>query len=248
MINPAGLAGQLFLAVDRSGTSTNNNIYVLATVKPTGFNSGTDVMFARSTNGGQTFSTPKRINDDPVNPNKWHWFGTLAVAPNGRIDSVWLDTRNAANNTDSQLFYSYSTDGGDTWSPNVAVSNRVQSFPRLSESEQDGRLHHDRFGQYRSRCRVCRHVQSRGRRLLRSRRSGGNTDTDTQTPTPSTPTPTPTRTTTNSDTESNANTDRNCNTKPDAYDNTDSYANSDTNTGVSGAGRQPLDSYARSDR
>ena len=35
----------------------------------------------------------------------------------------WLDTRNAANNTDSQLFYSYSTDGGTTWSPNVAVSN-----------------------------------------------------------------------------------------------------------------------------
>jgi hypothetical protein len=36
---------------------------------------------------------------------------------------VWYDTRNAANNTDSQLFYSYSTDGGVTWSPNVAVSN-----------------------------------------------------------------------------------------------------------------------------
>ena len=79
-------------------------------------------MFARSTDGGLTFSAPQRINDDPMNQNKWHWFGTLAVAPNGRIDSVWLDTRNAANNTDSQLFYSYSTDGGVTWSPNVAVS------------------------------------------------------------------------------------------------------------------------------
>ena len=70
----------------------------------------------------------KRINDDPINHNKWHWFGTLSVAPNGRIDSVWLDTRNAANNTDSQLFYSYSTDGGDTWSPNVAVSNSFNPF------------------------------------------------------------------------------------------------------------------------
>ena len=52
----------------------------------------------------------------------------LAVAPNGRIDSVWLDTRNAANNTDSQLFYSYSIDGGNTWSPNVAVSNSFNPF------------------------------------------------------------------------------------------------------------------------
>jgi hypothetical protein len=89
---------------------------------------GSDVMFTRSTDGGLTFSAPQRITDDPVNQNKWHWFGTLAVAPNGRIDSVWLDTRNAANNTDSQLFYSWSTDGGVTWAPNVAVSNSFNPF------------------------------------------------------------------------------------------------------------------------
>src|ERR1700730_2783944 len=122
-INGVGLCGQTFLVVDRSGTSTNNNIYMLASVEPTGANNGTDVMFARSTDGGLTFRAPHRINDDPINHNKWHWLGTLSVAPNGRIDSVWLDTRNASNNTDSQLFYSYSTDGGVTWSPNVAVSN-----------------------------------------------------------------------------------------------------------------------------
>ena len=85
-------------------------------------------MFARSTDGGQSFSAPQRINDDPVNHDKWHWFGTLSVAPNGRIDVVWYDTRNAANNTDSQLFYSYSTDGGVTWSPNVAVSKSFNPF------------------------------------------------------------------------------------------------------------------------
>lgn len=122
-INPEGLVGQIFLAIDRSGASTNNNIYMLASVLPTGATTGSDVMFVRSTNGGLTFSAPHRINDDPVNHDKWHWLGTLAVAPNGRIDSVWLDTRNAANNTDSQLFYSYSFDGGTTWAPNVQVSN-----------------------------------------------------------------------------------------------------------------------------
>src|SRR6266550_5481318 len=80
-INPGGLAGQSFLAVDRSGTATNNNIYMIASVQPTGFSTGTDVMFARSTDGGQTFSAPHRVNDDPINHNKWHWFGTLSVAP-----------------------------------------------------------------------------------------------------------------------------------------------------------------------
>jgi hypothetical protein len=122
-VNPDGLAGQIFLAVDRSGGPTNNNIYMVATVRPTGFGTGTDVMFARSTDGGLSFSAPRRINDDPINHNKYHWFGTLAVAPNGRIDVVWNDTRNATNNIDSQLFYSFSTDGGVTFSPNVPVSN-----------------------------------------------------------------------------------------------------------------------------
>ena len=126
-INPAGLDGQLFLAIDRSGGPTNNNIYMLASVVPPG-RSTTDVMFARSTNGGASFSAPQRINDDPVNPSKWHWFGTVSVAPNGRLDAVWYDTRNAANNTDSQLFYSFSTDAGVTWAPNVAVSNPFNPF------------------------------------------------------------------------------------------------------------------------
>jgi len=134
-INPEGLVGQVFLTVDRSGTSTNNNIYVLASVQPVGFANGSDVMFARSTNGGQTFSAPRRINDDPVNHAKWHWFGTLSVAPNGRIDAVWLDTRNAANNINSQLFYSYSFDGGNTWSLNVAISNSFN--PYLGYPNQD---------------------------------------------------------------------------------------------------------------
>ena len=134
-INGVGLTGMLFLAIDHSGGATNNNVYMLASVMPSG-RSTTDVMFVRSTDGGLTFSAPHKINDDPVNPNKWHWFGTFAVAPNGRLDAVWYDTRNAANNTDSQLFYSFSTDAGVTWSSNVAVSsafNPFEGYPNQSK-------------------------------------------------------------------------------------------------------------------
>ena len=56
-INGIGLCGQTFIAVDRSGTATNNNIYMLASVVPNGQNT-TEVMFARSTDGGLTFSAP----------------------------------------------------------------------------------------------------------------------------------------------------------------------------------------------
>ncbi|HEY0370275.1 MAG TPA: sialidase family protein, partial [Chthoniobacterales bacterium] len=112
-INPQGLVGQLYLAIDKSGTTTNNNVYVLGSVLPNGASTGSDVMFVRSTDGGQSFSAAKRINDDEATSGKWHWMSTLSVAPNGRIDVVWLDTRNAANNSDSQLFYAYSFDGGN---------------------------------------------------------------------------------------------------------------------------------------
>ena len=75
-INPAGLTGQTFLAIDHSGGPTNNNIYMLASVVPPGRNT-TDVMFVRSTDGGLTFSAPKRINDDPVNPRSGTGLGRL---------------------------------------------------------------------------------------------------------------------------------------------------------------------------
>ena len=78
-LNGVGLCGQVFLAIDRSGGSTNNNIYMLASVQPSG-RTTTDVMFVRSTDGGLTFSAPHRINDDGL-PTKWHWFGTFSVAP-----------------------------------------------------------------------------------------------------------------------------------------------------------------------
>ena len=127
-INPVGLVGQIFVVADRSGSATNNNVYMISSVRAFGATTGSDVMFIRSTDGGQTYSAPHRINDDPVNQNKWHWFASLSVAPNGRLDAVWFDTRNAANNTDSQLFYSYSLDGGTNWSPNVAVSEPFDPF------------------------------------------------------------------------------------------------------------------------
>ncbi len=91
-INGVGLTGMLFLAIDHSGGATNNNVYMLASVMPSG-RSTTDVMFGPSTDGGLTFSAPHKINDDPVNPNKWHWFGTFAVAPNGRLDAGYGTTR-----------------------------------------------------------------------------------------------------------------------------------------------------------
>ncbi|MCH8270275.1 MAG: exo-alpha-sialidase [Planctomycetes bacterium] len=133
-INPAGLTGQNWVAVDRSGGPHDGNIYMLASVVPSGGGDPMEVMFVRSTNGGLSFSSPMRVNDDPA--GNWNWFGTMSVAPNGRIDVVWYDTRNApGGGFDSELFYSFSDDGGLTWSPSQAMSTSFN--PHLGWPQQN---------------------------------------------------------------------------------------------------------------
>ncbi|MFH1296109.1 MAG: T9SS type A sorting domain-containing protein [Bacteroidota bacterium] len=122
-VNPAGLMGQADIGVDISEGSGRGNVYVLASVERPAAGDPADVMFSRSTDGGQTWSLfPVRINDDPENGH-YQWFGTMSVAPAGRIDVVWLDTRDAPTGSYlSALYYSYSTDAGETWSPNEQLS------------------------------------------------------------------------------------------------------------------------------
>ena len=125
--NPAGLLGQLWIAVDRSNSLRSGWVYVLGSVMtPT---DPLDIMFIRSTDGGQTWSTPVRVNDDPTGNRAYQWFGTMSVAPNGRIDAVWNDTRGSADSTISALYYASSIDGGATWSANEQASPTWKGFP-----------------------------------------------------------------------------------------------------------------------
>ncbi|UCG31853.1 MAG: exo-alpha-sialidase, partial [Phycisphaerales bacterium] len=119
--NPGGLLGQVWIAVDHSGGPTHGYVYLLCSVNRYSTSDPLDVMFSRSTDGGQTWSPPVRINDDPGDA-AYQWFGTMSVAPNGRIDVIWLDTRNDPGGYDSELYYSYSEDAGQTWSLNDALS------------------------------------------------------------------------------------------------------------------------------
>ena len=119
--NPGGLLGQVWIAVDHSGGPTHGNVYVLASVNPPGADP-LDVHFVRSTDGGATWSVPVRVNDDPPGTNAWQWFGTLGVAPNGRIDVIWNDTRNDPGGYDSELYYAFSLDAGVSWSASEPLS------------------------------------------------------------------------------------------------------------------------------
>jgi len=133
-INPQGLLGQAWVDVDISNGPGEGNVYVAAAVgRFTGGDAG-DVMFARSTDGGVTFEPPVKINSDASTDNI-QWFGTMAVAPNGRIDIVWLDTRDNPGTFMSRLYYSFSEDQGTTWSDNMAISDAFD--PSLGYPQQN---------------------------------------------------------------------------------------------------------------
>ena len=132
--NPGGLGGQTSIAIDTSGGPFDGNIYLLCSVDRDSNSDPADVMFARSTNGGVSFSSPVRVNDD-VGTSAWQWFGTMSVAPTGRIDAVWLDTRDNPGSYNSALYYSYSTDAGVTWSQNEKLSDSFN--PHVGWPQQD---------------------------------------------------------------------------------------------------------------
>ena len=119
--NPGGLLGQVWISVDHSEGATHGNVYLLCSVGRFSTPDVLDVMFARSTDGGLTWSDPVRINDDS-DPAAYQWFGTMAVAPDGRIDAVWLDTRDDPGGFQSSLYHSFSIDGGLSWSANEQLS------------------------------------------------------------------------------------------------------------------------------
>ncbi len=121
-----GLSGQAWVAVDGSSGVTRGNIYILTLGVTDPVQSGNrdpaDLVFTSSADGGRRWSRRIVINDDPLSLTSWQWFHTLSVAPNGRIDVTWNDTRDSDQPILSEFFYSYSTDGGQTWSGNTPVS------------------------------------------------------------------------------------------------------------------------------
>lgn len=121
-VNPGGLGGQAWIGCDRGNGPARGNIYILCSVSGDA-NNPLDVKMRRSTDGGANWGPVVRVNDDAANQGKYHWFGTLSVAPSGRVDVVWNDTRLSPGNTQSALYHAYSLDGGQTFSTNQQVSN-----------------------------------------------------------------------------------------------------------------------------
>jgi len=86
-----------------------------------------DIVMQRSTDGGVTWSAPLAIDDNAPGDNVNNFYPSVSVARNGRVDVVWQDNRGLADNL-INVRYTYSTDGGLTWAPNVVVNDKPLNF------------------------------------------------------------------------------------------------------------------------
>jgi hypothetical protein len=95
-----------------------------------------DIRFSRSVDGGRSFSEPVTLNDnrEPIS----HRFDALGVDGDNAVVVMWLDARDAAaarrsgaEYRGSALFYTRSTDGGQTFSPDRKLADHACQCCRL---------------------------------------------------------------------------------------------------------------------
>jgi Neuraminidase (sialidase) len=87
-------------------------------------NGYSEVYHQASTDGGKSWSEPKVLSDDPENQFAVQVIPNISVAPNGRVDAVWWDTRDDPGTRSNDVYYSYSNDDGRTWSANRRITDQ----------------------------------------------------------------------------------------------------------------------------
>jgi hypothetical protein len=121
------------VAVARDGA-----VYVAWTARAGGGGQTTTLYVSASRDGGRSFDAPVKVNDD-LKPGV-HGMHSLAVGEDGRIYVAWLDERDIAAAPDGEhmqmqmhgehnreVFFSYSADGGRTFSANRRIA--VEACP-----------------------------------------------------------------------------------------------------------------------
>ena len=106
-------------ACDVSGGLYNGTIYINWSDQSNGTDD-TDIWLIKSTDGGNTWSSVRRVNNDP--PGKQQFFNWMTVDQvTGYLYFIFYDRRNFTNNF-TDVYLVRSTDGGDTFE-NVKISS-----------------------------------------------------------------------------------------------------------------------------
>jgi|CXWL01.1.fsa_nt_gi hypothetical protein len=131
-INPFGA-----IDVDNSGGACDGTLYATFSDWTSGGATQNDVWLTRSTNGGTTWSTAIKVNDDNLaNRTQFHPFLQVDQS-NGHVIVGWHDARNDANNRRVDYYVARSTDCGLTFEANIQASQPSAEFNNSGISYTD---------------------------------------------------------------------------------------------------------------
>ena len=112
--------GLPFTACDTTQSAYRGTVYVNWTDQRNGA-TNTDVWLAKSTDGGNTWAQPKRVNDD--DSNRQQFLTSMTIDPsNGWLWFVFYDRR-SHNDDSTDVYMAVSRDGGETFK-NFKVSEQ----------------------------------------------------------------------------------------------------------------------------
>lgn len=102
-----------------------------------------DIRFARSTDGGKTFSPAITINSDGAGEPAGHAFQSIAVDRRGRVYVAWIDERNKQKeDRGAEIWLAVSADGGRTFSRDRGVLTDVCECCRTNlQIDAEGNLY-----------------------------------------------------------------------------------------------------------
>ncbi|GBC75084.1 hypothetical protein HRbin06_00397 [archaeon HR06] len=103
-------------------TGPEGEVYYVFAANPPGPDPS-DIYFSRSLDGGRSWSLPKKVNDDMSSNGQF--FPFIAVDEKGIIHIAWGDKRDDPSDTRYHIYYTRSTDKGETFE----INSRVSDFP-----------------------------------------------------------------------------------------------------------------------
>ena len=120
------------LAWDSTGGAHNGRVYLVYTAENQNESDNTDIYVRHSDDGGATWSSAVRVNDDQTAASQF--LPKISLDPTtGNLAVVWYDARadlglggagdtDGVPNDDAQLWGSFSTDGGASFTPNFQIA------------------------------------------------------------------------------------------------------------------------------
>ncbi len=120
------------IVADASGGPFQDNLYVMWTAR--GIDSletaGYDIYFSRSTDSGQTWESPRILNDDS-DPNTHQFCSNLYVNEQGVLVAAWYDRRDDPANVATHHYWTYSQNGGQSFESQNAISAQNADFAQV---------------------------------------------------------------------------------------------------------------------